>query len=174
MSKDSPEVQLSFDDEGNRRVDELIESTDRILGMVEKSRAERAEQDRPGSKPLDVPPSVRIHLDARDAAEQEWDRAYDIEAKKWPGAAPEVRARVEKRGTKRPVNGEDIESQEVEEIEEQAEDAARKSATETHASNLHHGAGRTGRLKNPPRPGKGGDKNVPGNIAEIDGERIIR
>jgi hypothetical protein len=163
MSEESPEDQLSFDDERKRRVGELLASTDRVLGMVEAS---RANQEEPDSKPLDIRPSVQIHVDARDAAEQKWDEKYELEAKKWPGGGAEVREKVEASGTKRPIDGEDIEETEhAKYAEARAEAATKRPAAQTHAQNLHQQPSRTKRLKSPPKPGKGG---------EIDSERIIR
>jgi hypothetical protein len=172
MSENSPDVQLTFDDERNRRTDELLAGTDGMLAIIKESQAQSVEQAMSPNPSLEAPAEVQAVLDERETERgREFDRLDDQSI----FINPQIEEKLKTEGLQRPKTGEEIDA--AEQAKDAEARAARKLAAEAHATKVHTKAKKSkvlDRRAAKPRAGRGGDKDVPERIGQIDGNRIIR
>lgn len=149
----------------NARIQELLESTDRLIEMIDKNRQERkAAAESEPTAVLEIPPEVQSSLDAQ---RDDYDRRWEIEdAKSTPRTAAQLREELEDEGLRRePPTPEEVEAASLQEDADKRAEAAAKNPDKKHARNLHR--------KSPVRYVSPRDKGAPKHIArQIRGDDL--
>jgi hypothetical protein len=164
--------------EVNAEIEESLASTSRLLEMSKELREEREAKERTASKP-DFPAIFKKNVSLAKQMpvrklEDEWaakEEAASQDAEQ--GFTTLGNAREDQFGGKKPVvyEGRIIEVVDPNHKEEQVKEV-RKG---THSRHVHKPkTSRSGKLRSPAKPGRGGDKDSPEHNNQLDGERIIR
>lgn len=140
-------------------IDDAVDATNRLIASMHEKKEEQGERI---PVTFHIPGSVQVKLTAQ---EQEFSEGFDRYDSQGLYTHSQIRDKLAKDGLKPAESSDEIEEQEQERLAQ-----VRKHAQSVHKPRTSSSK----KLRNPARPGRGGDKDAPEHITHIDGERIIR